>query len=145
MLKVNRKINSTHKYSEAEIKTMLEFLHLCSYWWSSISTVCWNSHGYELCPFVSGTIFILIWKTFTRDEKKSLLGHLIWHLEISTQFYLLTMINFIHPAIMSLMYSSILRRIWFHFTAFYLGFCLVLIVITFRISKFFSLIINEET
>jgi hypothetical protein len=25
--------------------------------------VCWNSHGYELCPFVSGPVFAFIWST----------------------------------------------------------------------------------
>jgi hypothetical protein len=31
--------------------------YLCSCWWSGLPTVCWNSHRYDLCPFVSGPDF----------------------------------------------------------------------------------------
>jgi hypothetical protein len=35
--------------------------YLCSCWWTGLPTVCWNSHWYELCPFVSGPVFVFIW------------------------------------------------------------------------------------
>ena len=35
-------------------------------------TVCWNSHGYELCPFVSGHMRRNLFKSFYVKRKKSL-------------------------------------------------------------------------
>jgi predicted nucleic acid binding AN1-type Zn finger protein len=56
--------NSTNKYSEVEMKKMLEFLiqnifvvvgnH------TGFPTDCWDSHGYELCPYVSRPVFVFI-------------------------------------------------------------------------------------
>jgi hypothetical protein len=51
------------KYSEVDIKKMLEFLIDNIYvvvGRTGLPTVCWNSHGYELCPVVSGSVFVFI-------------------------------------------------------------------------------------
>jgi hypothetical protein len=53
----------THKYSEAKIKKDAGIPHrqyLCSCWRTGLPTVCWNSHGYKLCPVVNGSVFVFI-------------------------------------------------------------------------------------
>jgi hypothetical protein len=98
--------DSTHKYTEVEIKKMLEFLIDIEYirrcWWSGLPTACLDSHGYELCPFVSGSGFFYIhmrrnsFKTSYMRIKNFLQWPSIRHFDISTMFYLLTTINFTH-------------------------------------------------
>jgi hypothetical protein len=97
---------SCEKYSEVEIKKMLGFLIdnilFCRCWWSCLPTVCWNSHGYELCLSVSGSISMIrrnSFKNFYMRRKNLLLWSSIRHFDISTMFYLLTTINFTHASI----------------------------------------------
>jgi hypothetical protein len=73
---------------------------------SGLQTVCWNSHGYELCPIVSGPVFVFIWggiyskaACVLHEKKNLLLCPSIRHFDISTAFFIVTMINFIHMSI----------------------------------------------
>jgi hypothetical protein len=55
---------------------------ICGSWWSGLPTVCWNCHGYDLRPFISGSVFVSIrmrqnsFKNLcTCEEKSSCYGH----------------------------------------------------------------------
>jgi hypothetical protein len=67
-----------HKYSEAEIKKMLEFhidnIYVVVGGQVFQQSVGIPSHGYELCPFVSGPVFVFmrrnLFKSFYMRRKK---------------------------------------------------------------------------
>jgi hypothetical protein len=54
--------DSTHKYSEVEIKKMLEFVidNVFVVGGGQVFQQSVGIHGYELCPFVSGPVFVFI-------------------------------------------------------------------------------------
>ena len=71
---VRKYSDSTHKYSEVDIKAMLEFLidNIFGFGESGLPTICWNSQGHKLC----WPAFIFLWsriryKTSTGDEISS--------------------------------------------------------------------------
>jgi hypothetical protein len=76
-LVISHQSTTLYKYCKVENTKDAGIFHrqyLCSCLWSGLPIICWNSHGYELCPFVSGPVFVFIWggihsKALTWDEK----------------------------------------------------------------------------
>ena len=99
--------DSTHKYSEVDIKKMLEFLidNIFVVVGEQVFQQCVGIPMGKNCAPLLADLFLYSYETefiqkLIHEKKKNIL---LWssmrHLDISTTFYLLTMINFIHMSI----------------------------------------------
>jgi hypothetical protein len=96
--------DSTHTYVEVEIRKTLELLIDNIYVVVGVQ-IFKQSVGIpmKMCPFVSGPVLFSYWAEFIQkllhEKKNHLLFRPIRHCDISTKFYLLTIINSIHMSI----------------------------------------------